>query len=54
MWRQQQQACQDPLAELLDQVPVAEIRVDSPVRGDGAEVDDPDVPTGRAGGLWLL
>ena len=54
MGGQQQQAGQDPLAQLLDQVPVAEVRVDPPVRGDRAEVHDPDVPAGRAGGLWLL
>ena len=47
MRRQQQQARQDPLPELLYQVPVAEIRVDPPVRGDRAEIDDPDVPSRR-------
>ncbi len=47
MWGQQEEAGQDPLPELLDQVPVAEFRVDPPVRGDGAEIDDPDVPARR-------
>jgi hypothetical protein len=52
--RQKQQARQDPLAKFLDQVAVPEVRVDSPVGGDWAQVDDPYVTTGGAGGLGLL
>jgi hypothetical protein len=44
---QKKEAGQSPLAELLDEGPVAKVRIDPPVRGDGAEVNDANVTPGR-------
>src|SRR5438477_3494024 len=51
MGRQQHQPGHRPLAELLDDVAVAEVGVDPPVGSDRAQIDDADVPARR---LWLL
>ena len=48
---EEQQAGERPLAELLDQVAVAEVRLHLPMGSDRAQVDDPNVPSRR---LWLL
>jgi hypothetical protein len=49
--REQLQAGQRPLPELVDDGAVTEDALDLPVGGQRTEVDDPDVPLGR---LWLL
>lgn len=37
------QSSQRSLTKLFDQVSIAEVALDFPMRGDGAEVDDPDM-----------
>ena len=49
--REQLQAGQRTLAELVDDRPVAEHTLHLPVGSQGTEVDDPHVPLRR---LWLL
>ncbi len=49
--REELEPGQGPLAELVDDRPVAEDALDLPVRGQGTEVDDPHVALRR---LWLL
>ena len=43
---EKEQARQDPLTEVLDQVAITEVRIDSPVGGDRAQVDHAYVPSG--------
>src|SRR5581483_3247469 len=52
--RQQLQPGQGPLAELVDDSPVAEDALDLPVGGQRTEVDDPHVPLGRLGLLQFF
>ena len=47
--REELEAGQGPLPELVDDSPVAEDTLDLPVGGQGTEVDDPHVPLGRLG-----
>ncbi len=47
MGRQEQKAGQGPLAELLDDGPVAEVGIDPPVGGNRAEVYDANVAPRR-------
>jgi hypothetical protein len=49
--REELEPGQGPLAELVDDPPVAEDALDLPVRGQGTEIDDPHVTLRR---LWLL
>ena len=49
--REQLEAGQSPLAELVDDRAVAEDSLHLPMGGQRTEVDDPHVPLGR---LWLL
>jgi hypothetical protein len=48
---QQHQPSERSLPEVFDDVAVAEIGVDPPMGGDGTEIDDAHMATGR---LWLL
>jgi hypothetical protein len=52
--REQLQAGERPLAELVDDRPVAEDALHLPVGGQGTEVDDPHVPLRRLGLLQLF
>ena len=52
--RQEDEPSKCPLAELLDEVPVAELRLHLPVGGDGAEIDHANMAAGRLRGLFLL
>ena len=52
--REELEAGQGPLPELVDDCPVAEDTLHLPVGGEGTEVDDPHVPLGRLGLLQLF